>query len=143
MRRASVVESLTVFMMAVLTVVVVAGCGQANLPAEEETAPAPKAAPAAESAPAYPLQTCVVSGEKLGAMGDPVDYMHEGRLVRFCCKGCIGKFKADPQTYLKKLDEAAKAAAAPQGEQGAVKEQPAAAGSCCKKAPSGGGGCCK
>lgn len=67
---------------------------------------------AAADAPAYPLDTCVVSGEKLGSMGKPYDYTHkeEGkpdRLVRFCCKMCLGKFKKDPAKYLKLLDEAA------------------------------------
>ena len=65
---------------------------------------------------AYPLTTCVVSGEKLGEMGDIVEYTHkeEGkpdRLVRFCCSSCIMKFKKDPAKYLAKLDEAEKAAA--------------------------------
>lgn len=54
----------------------------------------------------YPMDTCVVSGEKLGGMGEPVDYVHGNRLVRFCCKGCIGKFKADPAKYLATLDAA-------------------------------------
>jgi len=45
-------------------------------------------------------------------MGKPIDYIHkeEGkpdRLVRFCCKMCIGKFKKDPAKYLKLIDEAA------------------------------------
>lgn len=64
----------------------------------------------------YPLQTCVVSGDKLedGSMGAPVDYIHkeEGkpdRLVRFCCKSCIKTFKKTPAKYLKLIDEAASA----------------------------------
>jgi YHS domain-containing protein len=59
----------------------------------------------------YPLDTCVVSGEKLGSMGEPVDYLHDGRLVRFCCKGCIKGFHKDPEKFLKKLDAASKAKA--------------------------------
>jgi hypothetical protein len=61
----------------------------------------------------YPLQTCVVSGDKLekSEMGDPIDYLYaeQGkapRLVRFCCKGCIKSFKKDPAKYLKMIDEA-------------------------------------
>lgn len=54
----------------------------------------------------YPLDVCVVSGEKLGSMGKPVVFQHEGREVRLCCPGCIDKFKAEPAKYLKKLDEA-------------------------------------
>lgn len=69
---------------------------------------------ASDATPAYPLDTCVVSGEKLGEMGAPIDYIHkeEGkpdRLVRFCCKMCIGKFKKDPAKYLKLIDDAASA----------------------------------
>ncbi|AKC83063.1 hypothetical protein IMCC26134_10255 [Verrucomicrobia bacterium IMCC26134] len=62
----------------------------------------------------YPLTTCVVSGEALegGNMGGPVDYIHKaegklGRLVRFCCSGCVKNFKKDPAKYLAKLDAAA------------------------------------
>jgi hypothetical protein len=66
----------------------------------------------------YPLDTCVVSGEKLegGTMGGPVDHIHkeEGkpdRLVRFCCKGCIPDFQKAPAKYLQKIDDAAAAKA--------------------------------
>ena len=52
----------------------------------------------------YPLETCVVSGEKLGSMGDSVVLMHEGTEVRFCCEKCLPKFKADPEKYLAKLN---------------------------------------
>jgi YHS domain-containing protein len=53
----------------------------------------------------WPLDTCVVSGEKLGSMGDPVIRLHEGREVRFCCSGCVSMFESDPATYLKEADE--------------------------------------
>lgn len=60
----------------------------------------------------YPLTTCVVTGEKLGGdMGAPIDYVHKGRLVRFCCKGCVKKFEKEPDKYLALIDEAAKKAA--------------------------------
>lgn len=68
------------------------------------------AAAPAETAPAtqpYPLEVCVVSGEKLGSMGKPYVITHEGREVRLCCQGCEADFKKDPAKYLKKLDEAA------------------------------------
>jgi len=54
----------------------------------------------------YPLKTCVVGGESLGSMGDPVEFVHEGRLVQFCCEGCIDDFKKDSTKYLAKLDQA-------------------------------------
>ena len=53
----------------------------------------------------YPLTVCVVSGEKLGEMGKPVEYDYKGTLVKFCCKECIGKFENEPEKYLAKLKE--------------------------------------
>jgi len=63
---------------------------------------------AAEDAqrPDYPLETCPVSGEKLGSMGEPVEKVVAGRLVRFCCNGCPPKLNADPVKYLAKVDQA-------------------------------------
>jgi YHS domain-containing protein len=60
----------------------------------------------------YPLSTCVVSGEKLGAMGKPYNYVYQNRLVEFCCGGCVETFNKDPQKYLKMIDDA-RASAAP------------------------------
>lgn len=59
-----------------------------------------------QQTPLYPLDTCIESGEKLGGMGEAIDYVYKNRLVRFCCKGCIAKFEKDPATYLAKLDAA-------------------------------------
>jgi YHS domain-containing protein len=65
--------------------------------------------PAAEETKkdAYPLTTCVVSGETLGEMGEPVIFNYEGREVRFCCKMCRKDFLKDPAKYLKMIDDAA------------------------------------
>jgi hypothetical protein len=70
--------------------------------------------------PGYPLKTCVISGMQLGGMGEPVNYVHGNRLVRFCCGGCIDAFRADPTAGLAKIDAALapeeKAADAPAGK---------------------------
>lgn len=55
----------------------------------------------------YPMNTCVVSGEELGDMGEPVDFVIGTRLVRFCCPMCIKQFEANPAHYLSKLDDSA------------------------------------
>lgn len=73
---------------------------------------------------AYPLATCVVSGDKLeegGPMGGPVDYLYKvngkpDRLIRFCCKDCVKDFEKEPAKFLAKLDEAAAAKAKPAPE---------------------------
>ncbi len=62
----------------------------------------------------YPLTICVVSGDKLGQMGQPPALNYEGTEVRFCCKDCIKDFNKDPQKYLKRLNDAKAAPTASQ-----------------------------
>ncbi|MCX6935373.1 MAG: hypothetical protein NTZ01_04150 [Verrucomicrobia bacterium] len=66
---------------------------------------------AAELAKTYPLTTCVVSKDELGAMGETVNALYDGRLVRFCCKGCLKSFNKNPDKYLKEIDAAKKPSA--------------------------------
>lgn len=58
--------------------------------------------------PSYPLDFCVVTGEDLPAGDAATEILHEGRLVRFCCKGCIASFRKSPKVFLSKLDAAAR-----------------------------------
>ena len=53
----------------------------------------------------YPLDVCAVAGKKLGSMGKPINFVHEGRQVRFCCRGCVPKFKANAAKYLVEVDK--------------------------------------
>jgi len=59
--------------------------------------------------PAYPLSTCIVSGEKLDDMGKPYVFTCEGKQVELCCKSCKKDFDKDPAKYMEKLNAAAKA----------------------------------
>lgn len=54
-------------------------------------------------AKAYPLETCIVSDEKLGSMGDPYVFTHEGQEIKLCCKSCQKEFKKTPNKFLNKL----------------------------------------
>jgi YHS domain-containing protein len=54
----------------------------------------------------YPLKSCIVSGDKLGEMGDPFVYAYKGREIKFCCKNCLKDFNKNPAKYLKMIDEA-------------------------------------
>jgi hypothetical protein len=64
-----------------------------------------EAAPSAERVKPYPLDYCVVSGDKLGGeMGEPFVIVHEGREIKFCCKGCVKDFNEDPASFLAKID---------------------------------------
>ncbi|MBM4007223.1 MAG: hypothetical protein FJ292_06620 [Planctomycetes bacterium] len=59
---------------------------------------------------AWPLPTCVVSGEPLGAksvvkvLEDPKDASVHGREVRFCCEKCVNTFEANRAKYLEAAD---------------------------------------
>ncbi len=57
----------------------------------------------------YALDTCPVTGAKLGSMGDPVikEYEHDGatREVRFCCPPCIETFEEEKEKYFSEIDE--------------------------------------
>jgi hypothetical protein len=58
----------------------------------------------------YPLDICIVSGEKLGEMGKPIVFVYTttnvNQEIKFCCTMCKPKFLKDPDTYLKKLTAA-------------------------------------
>ena len=61
--------------------------------------------PATKAKP-YTLKTCIVSGEKLGEMGKPFVFTHEGREIKLCCPDCQKDFKKNPAKYVKKIEEA-------------------------------------
>ena len=63
-------------------------------------------AQAASAAKAYPLTTCIITGEKLGSMGKPYVFVHEGQEVKLCCKSCLKDFNKEPAKYLAKIKEA-------------------------------------
>jgi YHS domain-containing protein len=64
---------------------------------------------AAKKAKPYTLNICLVTGEKLGGMGEPVKVEYQGQEFKFCCKGCIKQFNKEPEKFVKKLAEAEKA----------------------------------
>ena len=59
----------------------------------------------------YPLDTCLVSDEKLGADANMKTFVftHEGQEIKLCCKSCQKDFKKEPAKYLKKIEGAGKA----------------------------------
>ncbi len=56
----------------------------------------------------YTLDTCIVSDEKLGEMGDPFVTSYKGQEIKMCCKSCNKDFTKNPDKYLKKLADASK-----------------------------------
>ncbi|PWU05621.1 MAG: hypothetical protein C5B47_08705 [Verrucomicrobia bacterium] len=56
----------------------------------------------------YPFDYCLVSGEKFGgSLGEPVSVDYKDHEVKFCCKGCLKTFYANPEFFLRQIDRAA------------------------------------
>ena len=51
----------------------------------------------------YPLDTCIVTDNALGSMGDPITKVYDGQEIKFCCKPCVAEFEANQAEFLKKL----------------------------------------
>ena len=54
----------------------------------------------------YPLDTCVVSGDKLGGdMGPAIEFIYQtnsiNQEIKFCCPMCKPTFLGDPDKYMK------------------------------------------
>jgi hypothetical protein len=59
----------------------------------------------------YPLDTCIISGDKLGGdMGPPIVFVYSNKLVnqeiKFCCPMCKPQFLKDQDKYMKIIHEA-------------------------------------
>jgi hypothetical protein len=73
------------------------------------TAYAADQAPAKEAAAKpYPLDYCIVSGDKLGEEGKPVTVVKDGQEFKLCCKDCIKDLDKDPKKFEDKLAAALK-----------------------------------
>jgi hypothetical protein len=63
-----------------------------------------------ETAKPYPLDKCIVTGEKLGADPDmkPHTFTVDGQEVKLCCKSCLKDFNKNKAKYMTKIEEAQK-----------------------------------
>ena len=76
----------------------------------------PRAAPGAAApspkeikAKPYPLDFCLISGEKFeGSEMKPFELVHEGQTIKFCCKSCVKDFRKDPKKQLARMEDAVK-----------------------------------
>ena len=107
MKRIAIITS-------VVAAAVLVGCNKTETAAPTPKPDAPKGDAPKTSAPKtgadaktaakpYPLDVCIVSGEKLGSMGKPAVLIHEGQEIKFCCSACEPDFKKEPAKYLAKL----------------------------------------
>lgn len=92
MKRTAVTLGVAVLTLAVATATVWAGCGACGSHAKKGAAATVKA-----------QTVCPVMGGKINkAQYADVD----GKRIYVCCPGCIGKIKANPAKYVKKLEDA-------------------------------------
>ena len=58
----------------------------------------------------YPLNTCLVTDEKLGEDPSmkPYAFVEDGQEIKLCCKSCLKDFKKDKASLMKKLAAAEK-----------------------------------
>jgi hypothetical protein len=73
------------------------------------TSPAAAADAKAKAKP-YPLDTCLVSDEKIGADPSmkPYVFVEDGQEIKLCCKSCLKEFKKDKANLMKKIAAADK-----------------------------------
>lgn len=100
-------KTTSAILVTALAAAVLIGCDKKEPAAPKADAPkteAPKSgADAKTAAKPYPLDVCIVAGEKLGSMGKPHVIVHEGQEIKFCCSGCEPDFKKEPAKFLAKL----------------------------------------
>lgn len=53
----------------------------------------------------YPLDTCLVAGEKLGEMGEPLVLIVGNQQVKLCCEHCLPELKEKTAEMLAKLEQ--------------------------------------
>jgi YHS domain-containing protein len=100
-------KAIPTILVTALAAAVFIGCNKNEPAAPKADAPkteAPKSGADGKAAgKPYPLEVCIVSGEKLGSMGKPHVIVHEGQEIKFCCSGCEPDFKKEPAKFLAKL----------------------------------------
>lgn len=102
-------KATSAILLTTLAAAVLIGCDKKDPAPSAPKADAPKTegpkagTDAKTAAKPYSLDVCIVSGEKLGSMGAPVVYVHEGQEVKLCCKSCLPDFKKEPAKFLAKL----------------------------------------
>lgn len=51
----------------------------------------------------YLLDTCPISGKKLGDHGEPYVFSRNGQEVKLCCEACLEEFDANADKLLKEI----------------------------------------
>lgn len=107
-------RNLVFSMFAAFGLLSLAACGDGHDHGKHDHGTAPTKSPVTPAsavdpnAKPYPLDSCIVSGGKLGSMGEPMKFAYKGQEIKLCCKGCEKKFQADADKYLENIAAAQK-----------------------------------
>ena len=112
MRRSMSIIGLTVLMIS-LTATVALACGCGKTAEKGSMPPSCQCStdscgfeePAVMGAVAVNNTVCPVSGKPIGSMGEGVTSTYQGKTYRLCCGGCASQFKADPEKFIKNVEE--------------------------------------
>ena len=96
-------KATSAILITTLATAVFIGCDKKEPAASTPKADAPKSGEAKTAAKPYPLEVCIVGGEKLGSMGKPFVFVHQGQEIKLCCDGCKADFDKEPAKFLAKL----------------------------------------
>lgn len=96
-------KATSAILITTLATAVFIGCDKKEPAASTPNADAPKPGDAKAAAKPYPLEVCIVGGEKLGSMGKPFVFVHQGQEIKLCCDGCKADFDKEPAKFLAKL----------------------------------------
>ena len=55
----------------------------------------------------YPLKKWMFSAKTLGSLGESVNYLHEGTLIKICCDHCKPDLEKDPAKFVAMVKTAA------------------------------------
>lgn len=87
-------------MLPIMLAIVTASAAMAADPTLNQPAPSTTTCPMHPTADAKPVNTiCPVSGNKIGSVGKPIHARYQGKMIAFCCKGCLKKFQKNPDKY--------------------------------------------
>lgn len=81
------------------------GCHQGGCKVSSTGSVPPRRTETASALQGKGQQTCPVTGEPLGSMGDPIPVTVQGRTIQVCCQGCVAAVQKNPEKYLKAVDD--------------------------------------
>ena len=101
MRKLFTLAAIVVFMLAIMTSLAMAGCSTGYSSAKEKGAKGDTQESALDSGEVI-NSICPVMGGRI-EKDTPYKVEYDGKVIGFCCAGCVEKFNDDPEKYIEEL----------------------------------------